>query len=666
MNSIWTIQVQESVPSSETSPSKGPVYRSALAKDGYPTLEGISTVWDLFSKSAEKYSSNNMLGKREIVDGKVGKYVWLTYAEVMEKTMHCGSAMRHVGLQEKGRVGIYGANCPEWVIAMEACNSQTLYCVPLYDTLGAEAIQFIVNHAEVSLIVVQQAKIPALMASMESCRDQVKTIVSMGEWDDASKSQAEALGITTYSWADFLALGAANPAPLAPPQPEDYCTIMYTSGTTGEPKGVLLTHAAVAKMIASLNKYTTVYAEKLGPSDVYLSYLPLAHIFDRTTEEFFIYLGASIGFWQGDVKTLVDDIGELKPTFFAGVPRIFDRIYSGVKSKVEGSGAIKKFLFNFGYGRKLESLKRGKPVAHSAPLADLLVFNKVKERLGGRVRLIVSGAAPLAPHVEEFLRVAMCAPCVQGYGLTETCAGSFISTPDVISQAGTVGPPVPSADVRLESVPEMNYDALGTPARGEVCFKGPSLFSGYYKREDLTKEAFDADGWFHSGDVGEWQPDGAMKIIDRKKNIFKLAQGEYVAVENLENVYGLSNAVEQTWVYGNSFESSLVAVAVPVEQSLMSWAASNGVEGDFAAVCQNPKAIKHILDDLVAVGKKSKLKGFELIRALYLEPKPFDMERDLLTPTFKKKRPQLLKCYQEQVTAMYDNLKAAEASKEKK
>jgi len=192
--------------------------------------------------------------------------------------------------------------------------------------------------------------------------------------------------------------------------------------------------------------------------------------------------------------------------------------------------------------------------------------------------------------------------------------------------------------------------------RGEICIRGDTLFSGYYKREDLTKEVM-VDGWFHTGDIGEWQPDGSMKIIDRKKNIFKLSQGEYVAVENLENIFGQTPGVDSVWVYGNSFESSLVAVVNPNKQALERWAESNGVTGEFAAICEDPKAKEFILGELTKMGKEKKLKGFELIRAVHLDPVPFDMDRDLITPTYKKKRPQLLKYYQSVIDGMYQSMK---------
>uniref|UniRef100_A0A0V0IAA8 Putative long chain acyl-CoA synthetase 4-like n=1 Tax=Solanum chacoense TaxID=4108 RepID=A0A0V0IAA8_SOLCH len=391
-------------------------------------------------------------------------------------------------------------------------------------------------------------------------------------------------------------------------------------------------------------------------NDVYLSYLPLAHIFDRAIEECFIRHGASIGFWRGDVKLLTEDLGELRPTVFCAVPRVLDRIYSGLQQKISSGGRLRSTLFNIAYARKLQYLKDGCKYHEASPISDKVVFSKVRDGLGGKVRLILSGAAPLSSHVEAFLRVVACAHVLQGYGLTETCAGTFVSLPNQFDMLGTVGPPVPNVDVCLVSVPEMEYDALSSTPRGEICVRGDTVFSGYYKREDLTKEVL-IDGWFHTGDIGEWQPNGSLKIIDRMKNIFKLSQGEYVAVENLENVFGNNLVIDSVWVYGSSFESFLVAVVNPSKQQVEKWAKQNGLSGDFNSLCENSKVKEHILEELTKAGKEKKLKGFEFIKALHLDPVPFDMERDLLTPTFKKKRPQLLKYYKDVIDTMYKDAK---------
>nr|UBK24467.1 LACS4 [Paeonia ostii]WMY82091.1 LACS4 [Paeonia sp.] len=655
----YIIEVEKAKEAKDGKPSMGPVYRSLFAKDGFPApIEGLESCWDVFRMSVEKYPNNPMLGRREIVDGKPGKYVWQSYKEVYDLVIKVGNSIRSCGVGEGGRCGIYGANSPEWIMSMEACNAHGLYCVPLYDTLGSSAVEFIICHAEVSIVFVEEKKIPELLKILPNTTNYLKTVVSFGKVAPEQKEEIERVGLAVYSWDEFLQLGINEQFDLPKTKKNDICTIMYTSGTTGDPKGVMITNESIVTLIAGVKRFLDSVNEELTVNDVYLSYLPLAHIFDRVIEELFIFHGAQIGFWRGDVKLLVEDIGELKPTIFCAVPRVLDRIYSGLTQKISSGGLIKNTVFKFAHAYKLQNLKKGHKTSEASPLADKIVFSKVKEGLGGRVRLILSGAAPLSTHVESFLRVVTCAHVLQGYGLTESCAGTFVSLPNEMSMLGTVGPPVPNVDVCLESVPEMGYDALSDTPRGEICIKGKTLFSGYYKREDLTKEVM-VDGWFHTGDVGEWQPNGSMKIIDRKKNIFKLSQGEYVAVENLENIYGLVSAIDSIWIYGNSFESFLIGVVNPNKQALEHWAEENGITGDFDSLCENPKAKEYIIGELSKLGKEKKLKGFEFVRAVHLDPVPFDMERDLLTPTFKKKRPQLLKYYQKVIDEMYKSANKA-------
>ncbi|KAI8546209.1 hypothetical protein RHMOL_Rhmol07G0099400 [Rhododendron molle] len=642
----FLIEVEPAKEAKDGRPSVGPVYRSVFAKDGFPApIVGMDSCWDIFRMSVEKYADNRMLGRREVVNGKPGKYVWLTYKEVYDLVIKVGNSIRSCGVEEGGRCGIFGANCPEWIMSMEACNAHGLHCVPLYDTLGAGAVEFIICHAEVTIAFVEEKKIPEVLKTFPNTTQYLRSKLHLIEYS-----------VCICKTQSIFLQGDNNQHDLPVKKKSDICTIMYTSGTTGDPKGVMISNNSIVTLIAGVKRLLESANEALHGEDVYLSYLPLAHIFDRVIEECFINHGASIGFWRGDVKLLIEDIGELKPSVFCAVPRVLDRIYTGLQQKLSSGGFLKKSLFDFAYKYKLHNMKKGNKHEDASPLCDKIVFSKVKEGLGGNVRIILSGAAPLATHVEAFLRVVACCHVLQGYGLTESCAGTFVSLPNELDMLGTVGPPVPNVDVCLESVHEMQYDALSSTPRGEICIRGETLFSGYYKREDLTKEVL-VDGWFHTGDVGEWQPDGSMKIIDRKKNIFKLSQGEYVAVENLENIYGLVPDIDSIWVYGSSFESFLVAVVNPNKYALERWAEEKGVTGDFNSLCENPKAKEYILGELSRVGKEKKLKGFEFIKAVHLDPEPFDMDRDLLTPTFKKKRPQLQKYYQRFIDNMYKSLK---------
>lgn len=391
--------------------------------------------------------------------------------------------------------------------------------------------------------------------------------------------------------------------------------------------------------------------------DVYLSFLPLAHILDRIIEEYYFRKGASVGFYHGDINALRDDIMELKPTFLAGVPRVLERIYEGVLKGLDELNPRRRKIFDILYNYKLKWMNSGYKQKYASPFADMLAFNKIKNKLGGRIRLIVSGGAPLSPEVEEFLRVTSCAFVLQGYGLTETCGLAAVAFPDEMCMVGTVGCPFVYTELRLEEVSEMGYDPLADPPRGEICLKGKTCFSGYYKNPELTNEVI-KDGWFHTGDIGEILPNGALKIIDRKKHLIKLSQGEYVALEHLEKLYAITPIVEDIWVYGDSFKSSLVAVVVPNQQHAEKWAHQNGHTTSFCDLCTLTQLHGYILSELKSTAERNKLRGFEHIKGVIVEAETFEGEKGLLTPTLKKKRDRLLHHYKVEIDNVYGNLKS--------
>eukprot|EP00898_Chlorokybus_atmophyticus_P000746 jgi/Chlat1/1672/Chrsp127S01906 len=656
----WLVQVAPGEPGKGEGegkiPERGPVYRNYAAKNAWVEApEGVTTLYHSFKKSVDAYGGSPCLGWRPTVNGEPGPYKWMTYKQAYDTALNFASGLRDLGVEPQGRVGVYSVNCPQWMLTIQACNMQSLHCIPLYDSLGVDAVSFIVDHADVTIAIVNANGPLAKFAEALEKTPKVKAIITIGEASSALKNQVAQQNVKMFTFEEVVEKGKEKPVELSLPKPDDLCTIMYTSGTTGEPKGVMLTHKAVLYTIAGVEKFLHQNNFDVSTDDVFISYLPLAHVFDRDAEEFFLSRGAAIGYFCGDTRKLTADIKELRPTFLAGVPRVFERVYSGVLDKL-GANVSKKRLFDVAYKYKRFWLNRGFTHNWASPMFDKLVFSKVKDALGGRCRLVISGGAPLSFHVEEFLRVTMCCVVLQGYGLTETCAASLIMppTPDM---AGTVGVPLPITEFRLDAVGEMNYSPTDNPPRGELCLRGPSLYSGYYKRDDLTKDATDADGWFHTGDIGELTRSGGLKIIDRKKNIFKLSQGEYVAVEHLENLFGQCPLFEQIWLYGNSFETSLVCVAVPKEDKIMAWAKENGVNGSLEEVCKSDATRKYALEQLTAAGKAARMKGFEFPKAVYLDSQPFDEARDLVTPTMKKKRPQLQKFYQKEIDEMYKSMK---------
>uniref|UniRef100_A0A1J3GAZ2 Long-chain-fatty-acid--CoA ligase n=1 Tax=Noccaea caerulescens TaxID=107243 RepID=A0A1J3GAZ2_NOCCA len=658
------VKVEEGRPATAEYPSAGPVYRCKYAKDGLLDLPtDLDSPWQLFSEAVKKYPNEQMLGRRLTTDSKVGPYTWITYKEAHDAAIRIGSAIRGQGVDPGNCCGIYGSNCPEWIIAMEACMSQGITYVPLYDTLGVNAVEFIINHAEVSLVFVQEKTLSSVLASHKGCSSNLKTIVSFGEVSTTQKEEAKKQCVSLFSWHEFSLMGNLDEPELPRKQKTDICTIMYTSGTTGEPKGVILKNAAIMVEVLSIDKMLQVTDRSCDTSDVFFSYLPLAHVYDQVMEIYFLSSGSSVGYWRGDIRYMMDDVHALKPTVFCGVPRVYDKIYAGVMQKISAGGLLRKKIFDFAYNYKLGNMRKGFSQEEASPRLDRLMFDKIKEALGGRAHMLLSGAAPLPRHVEEFLRIIPASNLSQGYGLTESCGGSFTTLAGVFSMVGTVGVPMPAVEARLVSVPEMGYDAFsGDMARGEICLRGNSMFSGYHKRQDLTDQVL-IDGWFHTGDIGEWQEDGSLKIIDRKKNIFKLSQGEYVAVENLENTYSRCPLIAQIWIYGNSFESFLVGVVVPDRKAIEDWAKLNNQSSpnDFESLCQNLKAKKYFLDELNSTAKQYQLKGFEMLKAVHLEPNAFDIERDLITPTFKLKRPQLLKHYKIIIDQLYTEAKVSKA-----
>ncbi|CAL0316504.1 unnamed protein product [Lupinus luteus] len=647
-------KVEEGREGENGKPSVGPIYRNLLSKNGFPPMDpDFSTAWEIFSVSVKNHPHNRMLGWRKIVDGKIGPYNWKTYKEVYDEVLHIGSALRASGAEPGSRIGVYGANCPQWIVAMEACSAHSFVCVPLYDTLGPGAVNFIIDHAEIDFIFIQDKKIKEVLNPDCKSAKRLKAMVSFTTLTEEEKDRT--IGIKPYSWDEFLQMGKENPWNIFPPQAHNICTIMYTSGTSGDPKGVVLTHENIAALVRGLDLFLEQFEDKMTVEDVYLSFLPLAHILDRAIEEYFFRNGASVGYYHGDLNALRDDLMELKPTLFAGVPRVFEKVYEGIKKAVEDLNPIRRKVFGLLYNYKLGWMNKGYKQREASPLADLLAFRKVKARLGGRVRLIISGGAALSPEVEEFLRVTSCAFVCQGYGLTETCGPTTLTFPDEMCMLGTVGATAVYNDVQLEEVSEMGYDPLGTPPCGEICIRGKTVFTEYYKNPELTREAV-KDGWFHTGDIGEILPNGVIKIIDRKKNLIKLSQGEYIALEHLENVYGITPIVEDIWVYGNSFKSMLIAVVVPNEEITNKWAYSNGHIVSFSKLCSLHQLKKYVLSELKSTAERNKLRGFEHIKGVILDTQEFDMERGLVTATLKKKRNNMVKYYQVEIDELYQSL----------
>ncbi|KAJ4850760.1 Long chain acyl-CoA synthetase 7 peroxisomal [Turnera subulata] len=608
----------------------------------------IQTLHDNFVHAAEVYADYKYLGTRVRDDGTVGEYTWMTFGEAATAREAIGSGLRYHGIKQGACVGLYFINRPEWVIVDNACSAYSFVSVPLYDTLGPDAVKYIVSHADVQAIFCVPQTLNSILSFVSEIPT-VKLIVVVGGVEKYLPALPSTTELKVLSYAKLLGEGCSNLQPFSPPKPDDVATICYTSGTTGTPKGAVLTHA---NFIASAAGFSTIH--KFSSSDIHISYLPLAHIYERVNQVLCVYYGCGVGFYQGDNLKLVDDLAVLRPTIFLSVPRLYNRIYDGIINAVNSSGFLKERLFKAALNSKKSAIMSGR---NPSPMWDRLVFNKIKAKLGGRVRFMGSGASPLSADVLDFLRVCFGGTVLEGYGLTETTSISCLMD-DGDTLSGHVGSPNPACEIKLVDVPEMNYTSDDQPhPRGEICIRGPTIFRGYYKDEVQTREVIDDDGWLHTGDIGLWLPGGRLKIIDRKKNIFKLAQGEYIAPEKIENVYAKSRFVAQCFIYGDSFNSSLVAVVAVDPDVLRAWAASMGIKyDDLGELCNDPRTRAAVLADMDTTGREAQLRGFEFAKAVTLVPEPFTMENDLLTPTFKIKRPQANTYFSKAISNMYAEL----------
>uniref|UniRef100_A0AAY4E9B6 Long-chain-fatty-acid--CoA ligase n=1 Tax=Denticeps clupeoides TaxID=299321 RepID=A0AAY4E9B6_9TELE len=578
-------------------------HRSMLG--GSPKLlthyhEDAKTLYEVFRRGLHVSGDGPCLGSRLPNQ----PYKWLSYKEVTARAEHIGSGLLEEGCKPcpDQFIGVFAQNRPEWIISELACYTYSMVVVPLYDTLGADAIRFIINTGKawsISTVICDKAeKAKVLLGNVERKETPgLKRIILMDPFDQVLVEDGEKCGVQIQAFKD-------------PPRPDDLSIVCFTSGTTGNPKGVMLTHGNVV----------ADFAEK-----------------------------TLVGFFQGDIRLLSDDMKALRPTIFPVVPRLLNRMYDKIFS--QANTPLKRWLLNFAAKRKGAEVSSG--VIRSDSMWDKIFFSKIQESLGGRLRMIITGAAPTSPTVLGFLRAALGCQVYEAYGQTECTAGCTYTTPGDWT-SGHVGAPLPCNLIKLVDVPEKNYYA--SKGEGEVCVKGPNVFKGYLKDPVKTAETLDDDGWLHTGDIGKWLPNGTLKIIDRKKHIFKLAQGEYISPEKIENIYIRSEPVSQLYVHGDSLQSCLVGIVVPDPEVFSSWAQKKGFVGSYEELCKDKDVKKAIMDDMVRLGKASGLHSFEQVKDIYVHSEMFSINNGLLTPTLKAKRPELKEFFKTKIEELYANI----------
>ncbi|CAK9819906.1 Long-chain-fatty-acid--CoA ligase 1 [Anthophora quadrimaculata] len=481
------------------------------------------TLYEGFRKGAKESNNGPCLGWR---DGPNKPYQWLHYNEALLRAKNFGSGLVSLGVTPGPHtlVGLYSQNCPEWILTEQACYTYSLIVVPLYDTLGPDACAFIINQAEINLVVCENdQKCNLLLDKAPRC---LRKLVVIKETKQTTIQRAKNRGVELLKFEDVERLGAQKNQPELPPK---------------------------------LGEHRPSY------KDTMISFLPLAHMLERCCENGMYMVGGSVGFYSGDIKRLPEDMKALRPTVMPAVPRLLNRMYDKVQAELQSS-CLKRMVFSLGMRAKEAEIKKG--IIRNNSVWDKLAFGKIKESTGGRLRLMLIGSAPLAGNVLTFARCALGCLIVEGYGQTECCAPITLTVQgDHVPEH--VGPPVPCCCVKLVDVPEMEYYARKN--QGEVCVKGTNVFVGYFKDPERTAQVIDEFGWHHTGDVGMWLPTGALKIIDRRKHTFKLSQGEYIVPEKIERIVIPDVDVVKCWAVENGIPGTLsVLCANPqVKQLIM-------------------------------------------------------------------------------------------------
>lgn len=666
-----------------SAPGRSAVYRHWKFTDK-PLLDTlvpeISTPHEAFENSVAKYPKNKCLGHRpyDPVAKTFGPYVWEDYETIAQRRKNFGVGLVHLHrgagvTASKYGIGLWCQNRPEWQITDLAAMSQGLYTVSIYDTLGPDTTEYIINHAELTCVVTGMNHVMTLL-KLKPRLPTLKIIVvldplSAGELPGESKgdllnSLASELGVTIHYIRDVELLGETQPLPMSPPRPEDTVTINYTSGTTGNPKGVVLSHRN-----AHAATCTSMVLMGSDPGQVICSFLPLAHIYQRLGEHTGLASGAAIGYFHGNIVELVDDLQALRPTIFSGVPRLYNRFGSKIKEATIQATGVKGALSRHVVSTKLAAVNDKQNPTNKHMVYDRIWAKKVAAGLGlDRCRVLVSGSAPIDPSLHQFLRIVFASNFTQGYGLTETYAMGLVQHEGDFT-SGNCGGVAPNTECALLDVPDMDYLSTDKPApRGELLIRSTTLFNEYFRNDEETKKAIDADGWFHTGDICSVDELGRFAIVDRRKNVLKLAQGEYISPERIENVY-LANCgwLASAYVHGDSHQSFLVAI-FGVAPDLFPQFASKVLgekipEGDIAKlreVLGSKKLEKAVLKELDKIGKKSKFNSYERVKNVRLFLDPFTIDNQLLTPTLKLKRPQTAKAFRQHLDDCYEEALAEE------
>jgi long-chain acyl-CoA synthetase len=598
----------------------------------------FSTIPEMFDRITTKYATD----ERPMLMHKVEKqYMGISFTKCRRKVELFALGLASLGVKNEEKVAIISENRPDWVVADMGIVALGAVDVPIYPTLTPPQIAYILNDAEVKIVIVSNTLQLGKILKIEQEVRTLQRIIVMNE-------KLEQRNGKTLTFPEVLIHGEQFEKShrtffrdaIGKVRTEDLLTIIYTSGTTGNPKGVMLTHHNLCSNIKA-----AADTIPLNERDTLLSFLPLCHSFERMAGYYTAMACGSTVAYAESTETVSDNLLEVRPTVVTTVPRLFERIYTRIMKQIDNSPPARQRIFRWAVSVGKEFALEGKRgdvsplLRFQQALADRLVFSKLKQRTGGRIRFFVSGGAALSRELGEFFE-AVGITIIEGYGLTET---SPVLTANRVDdyKFGTVGKPMPGVEIKIAE-------------DGEILAKGPNIMKGYYNDPSATSDVIDKDGWFHTGDVGMFDPQGHLMITDRKKHLFVSSGGKNIAPQPIESLFLQSKFIDQFVLVGDG-RMFLSALIVPEFDILKSYAQNAGISFTVDSDLTRTEDIRKLYEKEIQRIQKD-LPTYERVRRFELLPEQLTVERGEITPTLKVKRKDVEKKYATLIEKMYENV----------
>jgi len=683
-----TIAHRKGVHSKWDPPENGEMVFHSIVEPGTVNRDirryNLNTMEKVFSHAVGRFNDRQVMGTREVLeetkeaqaDGRVhakyklGEYKWRSYREFGDEAEMFGRGLRELGVAAKQKVVMLSETRAEWMIAAYGCFQHSMTIVTLYTNLGDDGLIHGISETEVDTIICSYETHAKVFQVINKEREKLPCVKNVIIFEDVAGKEVERKkvpqGIQCCMYREVIAKGDVTVSTVTrksvPPSPEDIAILMYTSGSTGKPKGVMLSHHNLVSAMGSLCNITDFRPE----SDRYIAFLPLAHVLELLAETSCLFYGIKIGYSSALTLTTKSskvksgckgDANILKPTLMCCVPLILERIYKTMVETMRRRGWFVEELFHYMVQYKMKWQNRG----FDTPILNKTLFRRIRYFLGGRVRVLLSGGAPLSADTQLLCSTCLSMPILQGYGLTETASCASVSNKRDRT-TGRVGAPLQNTDIKLVDWAEGGYRVTDTPCpRGEIHVGGDNVAVGYYKKEEETAENFYEEGgrrWFRTGDIGQFDSDGCLRIVDRKKDLVKLQAGEYVSYGRTESILKTAPVVENICAYADPARDFIIAIVIPSRSALLELRPEQDplVEADLARLVHDKEVKAAVVHQLREYGTKNGLKAFEVPRKVLLVLDEWTPENGLVTAALKIRRKFIYDEYRSLIDNTYDEV----------